>query len=48
MKRYVDKSALQTIEGFPLTSENYTAAWQLLDERYGNEQLIVSCHIMVT
>ena len=42
---YLDKSALQAIEGFPLTNENYTAAWQLLDERYGNEQLIISCHM---
>ena len=39
MKTYLDKSALQAIEGFPLTNENYAAAWQLLDERYGNEQL---------
>ena len=31
---------LQLTEGFPLTSENYTAAWQLLDERYGNEQSV--------
>ena len=45
MKTYLDKSALQAIEGFPLTDENYTVAWQLLDERYGNEQLIISCHM---
>ena len=45
MKTYLDKSALQATEGFPLTNENYTAAWQLLDERYGNEQLIISCHM---
>ena len=45
LKTYLDKSALQAIEGFPLTNENYTAAWQLLDERYGNEQLIISCHM---
>ena len=45
MKTYLDKSALQAIEGFPLTDENYTVAWQLLDERYRNEQLIISCHM---
>ena len=45
LKMYLDKSALQAIEGFPLTNENYTAAWHLLDERYGNEQLIISCHM---
>ena len=42
LKTYLDKSAPQTIEGFPLTNENYSAPWQLLDERYGNEQLIIS------
>ena len=45
LKTYLDKSTLQAIEGFPLANENYTAAWQLLDERYGNEQLIISCHM---
>ena len=45
LKTYLDKSALPAIEGFPLTNENYTAAWQLLNERYGNEQLIISCHM---
>ena len=45
LKTYLDKSALQAIEGFPLTNANYAAAWQLLDERYGNEQLIISCHM---
>ena len=45
LKTYLDKSALQATEGFPLTNANYAAAWQLLDERYGNEQLIISCHM---
>ena len=45
LRTYLDNSALQAIERFPLTNENYTAAWQLLDERYGNEQLIISCHM---
>ena len=30
LKTYLDKSALQAIEGFPLTNEYYTAAWELL------------------
>ena len=34
LKIYLDKSVLQAIEGF-----------SLLDEKYGNEQLIVSCHM---
>ena len=45
LKTYLDKLALQAVERFPLTNENYTAAWQLLDERHGNEQLIISCHM---
>ena len=45
LKKYLDKSALQAIDGFPLKNENYAATWQLLDERYGNEQLIISCHM---
>ena len=45
LKTYLDKSSLQAIEGFPLMNENYAAAWQLLDKRYGNEQLIISYHM---
>ena len=33
LKTYLDQSALQTIKGFPLTNENYTTVWQLLDEK---------------
>ena len=29
LKTYLGKSALQAIEGFLLTNENYTAAWQM-------------------
>ena len=32
---------MQAIEGFPLTSENYTEAWNLLNDRYGNKQYII-------
>ena len=45
LRTYLDNSALQATERFPLTNENYTAAWQLLDERYGNEQLIIYYHM---
>ena len=38
LKTYLGKSALQAIEGFPLTSEYYTGAWNLLNDRYRNEQ----------
>ena len=30
LKTYLDKSALQAIEGIPLMNENYTVAWQNL------------------
>ena len=32
LKTYLDKSALPAIEAFPLTNENYTTAWQLLNK----------------
>ena len=38
LKTYLDKSALQAIEGFLLTSENYIEACNLLNDQYGNEQ----------
>ena len=34
----LDKSAQPAIEGFPLTSENYAEAWNLLNDRCANEQ----------
>ena len=45
LKTYLDKSALQAIEGFSLTNENYTEAWNLLNDRYGNEHYIIACHM---
>ena len=32
---------LEAIEGFPLTTESYTASWRLLNERFRNEQIII-------
>ena len=45
LRGYLQGTAFQAIKGFPLTSENYKHAWELLKERYGNSQLIVSCHM---
>ena len=39
---YLHGTVFQAIEGSPLTSENYKHAWELLKERYGNSQLIIS------
>ena len=45
LETYLDKSALQAMEGFPLTSKNYTEAWNLLNNRYGNKQYLIPCHM---
>ena len=45
MRGYLEGTALQAIDGFPLPNDNYSNAWNLLKERYGNLQLITSCHI---
>ena len=36
---------MQAIGGFPQTSEDYTKAWNLLNDRYANEQYIIACHM---
>ena len=45
LRGYLEGTALQAIDGFPLTNDNYTNVWNILKERYGNPQLITSCHI---
>ena len=45
MRPLLGKTASQEIEGFPLTAENYTAAWRLLNERFGNGKIIISGHM---
>ena len=45
MRGYLEGAALQAIDGFPLTNDGYSSVWNLLKERYGNPQLITSCHI---
>ena len=45
LRSYLDGTALQAIVGFPLTGENYNEAWNLLVERFGNPQLIISSHM---
>ena len=42
---YLTKEAKKCIEGFPLTSANYGQALDLLRERFGNPQLIISAHM---
>ena len=45
MRSLLNKTASQAIEGFPLTADNYAAAWKLLNERFGNGQIIISSHV---
>jgi len=45
LKTLVSGTAAQSIAGFKTTSENYTAALQLLRERYENKHLQISLHM---
>ena len=42
---FLDGEASQAIFGLSLTNENYKEALNLLKNRYGNPQLIVSAHM---
>lgn len=45
LKGYLTGPALNTIEGFTMTNENYLKALTLLKERFGNTQLIIASHM---
>ena len=45
LKSLEEGPAAATIKGLPLTSENYNSARKILEERYGNKQLIISSHM---
>lgn len=45
LKRYLVGEALGSVSGFTLTSENYKEAITLLQETYGNEQVLISAHM---
>ena len=45
LKGFVSGSALQSIEGMPLTNDNYNIVKDMLDKRYGLPQMIVSRHM---
>ena len=45
LRGYLHGNALQTIDGMPLSSANYIKAKELLEERYGNQQLITATHM---
>ena len=45
LKRYLAGQALACISGLSLSSANYTQAIKLLEERFGNPQVLVSAHM---
>ena len=45
LKAYVIKDAATCISGLQLTNDNYDIALNLLKERYGDHQIIVSAHM---
>ena len=47
LKRQLEWLAADCIQGFSLTSKNYEEAKQLLEERSGNPQAIISAHMNV-
>ena len=43
--RYLERQAKRTVEGFNITNENYQKALDLLCERFGNTQVIITTHM---
>ena len=48
LKGQLEGTAADCIQGFSLTSKNYEEAKQLLEERFGNPQVIISAHMNVS
>ena len=47
LKGQLEGPAADCIQGFSLTSKNYEEAKQILEERFGNPQIIISAHMNV-
>ena len=45
LRSYIEKDALHAISGISLTNDNYDKAWELLQERFGNTQVIITSHM---
>ena len=41
LSSYLDGPAKKVIAGFQQSAENYKKAWDVLDDRYGNPQLVI-------
>ena len=44
LKSFLTGEASRAVKGLAVTTENYEEALQVLDERYGNFQIIVNSH----
>ena len=42
---YFTPEALKTVQGLNLSEPNYSAAIEMLQERYGEKQVLISTHI---
>ena len=47
LKTYLEKKPLDIISGLKLSSSNYLKELDILRERYGNKQILISCHMDV-
>ena len=45
LRSYLERPPYAAINGFPLTGTNYHNAIELLQERFGNRQIIISSHV---
>ncbi|GFY55560.1 integrase catalytic domain-containing protein [Trichonephila inaurata madagascariensis] len=45
LKAFLGGSALQTVEGFAITSENYDSAIKMLENRFGNKEILINTHM---
>lgn len=45
LKSLLDGSALSAISGLSITSVNYKSARDILEQRYGNKQLLITAHM---
>ena len=45
LRSFLERDALHAVSGMSLTNQNYDKALDLMKERYGNTQLIISCHM---
>ena len=45
LKSYVDKDAADLLEGIARTDANYTFALKLLEDNYGNKEVLINTHV---